>query len=175
MFKCLSAGIFAGLLLCTASAQAADYKYTFTASDFNYGGFPGEILPPVEVVTGSFEFSAADLSGQWENIREIDVVIGSHRYGMNETSVLLGSESVIIYGKAGGFGSPSPGQNDFIFVAQQPSYSYLEYSEIHSPLWYAGEMESSISQINAVPEPETYALLLTGLGLIGAASRRRKA
>ena len=30
------------------------------------------------------------------------------------------------------------------------------------------------SSVTAVPEPETYALLLAGLGLIGAAARRRK-
>nr|GEU28367.1 hypothetical protein [Tanacetum cinerariifolium] len=175
MFKRLSAGLVATLLLCTATVQAADYKYTFTATDFSYGGFPGEILPPVEVVTGSFEFSAAELSGQWANIRGIDVVIGSRRYGMNETSVLSGADFVIISGKNGGFGAASPGENDFVFHAQYPSWSYLEYSEIQSPVWWAGAITTSISDITAVPEPETYAFLLAGLGLIGAVSRRRKA
>lgn len=33
----------------------------------------------------------------------------------------------------------------------------------------------SVSSINPVPEPETYAMLLAGLGLIGAAVKRRKA
>jgi hypothetical protein len=30
------------------------------------------------------------------------------------------------------------------------------------------------SQVAAVPEPETYAMMLAGLGLIGFAARRRK-
>jgi hypothetical protein len=29
--------------------------------------------------------------------------------------------------------------------------------------------------VSAVPEPETYAMLLAGLGLVGAIARRRKA
>jgi len=33
----------------------------------------------------------------------------------------------------------------------------------------------AITSINVVPEPETYALLLAGLGLVGYAARRRKA
>lgn len=38
--------------------------------------------------------------------------------------------------------------------------------------WSAGEGE--IDAIAAIPEPETYAMLLAGLGLIGFAARRRK-
>lgn len=33
---------------------------------------------------------------------------------------------------------------------------------------------SQISLVPAVPEPETYVMLMAGLGLIGFASRRRK-
>ncbi|MBS0299661.1 MAG: PEP-CTERM sorting domain-containing protein [Proteobacteria bacterium] len=36
-------------------------------------------------------------------------------------------------------------------------------------------ISGTISVVSAVPEPETYAMLLTGLGLMGAAIRRRKA
>jgi hypothetical protein len=38
---------------------------------------------------------------------------------------------------------------------------------------YVPWMESDIA--TAVPEPETYAMLLAGLGLIGAITKRRKA
>ena len=35
-------------------------------------------------------------------------------------------------------------------------------------------VEFSTSTIAAVPEPETYAMLIAGLGLVGFAARRRK-
>jgi hypothetical protein len=37
--------------------------------------------------------------------------------------------------------------------------------------WFA----SATPAVTAVPEPETYALMLAGLGLIGGIARRRKA
>lgn len=42
-------------------------------------------------------------------------------------------------------------------------------------LWGGWLMSGSqISLVPAVPEPETYVMLMAGLGLIGFASRRRK-
>jgi hypothetical protein len=50
-----------------------------------------------------------------------------------------------------------------IFAAGGPSDSY------------GGSLDNvSITAITAVPEPETYAMLLAGLGLVGAIARRRK-
>jgi len=36
-------------------------------------------------------------------------------------------------------------------------------------------VEFTSSSVTAVPEPETYAMLLAGLGLVGFMARRRKA
>lgn len=49
-----------------------------------------------------------------------------------------------------------------------------------TPAGYSGSgthfaMDNLTINVAAVPEPETYALLLAGLGVIGAAARRRKA
>ena len=40
---------------------------------------------------------------------------------------------------------------------------------------YSGAVLDNVSVTAAVPEPETYAMLLAGLGLVGAIARRRKA
>jgi len=37
-----------------------------------------------------------------------------------------------------------------------------------------GDVQFTLTAVHAVPEPETYAMLLAGLGLVGAAARRRR-
>jgi hypothetical protein len=55
---------------------------------------------------------------------------------------------------------------------------HLAYVNVHTPLPLgvpSGEIRGQLIQVTAIPEPETYALMLAGLGLVGwAASRRRK-
>jgi hypothetical protein len=50
--------------------------------------------------------------------------------------------------------------------------SEIDYIDLAGAGYYMGFDNMSIAQ--AVPEPETYALLLAGLGLVGVAARRRK-
>ena len=57
----------------------------------------------------------------------------------------------------------------------QALQSQLAYVNIHTELNPSGEIRGQLIQVTAVPEPETYALMLAGLGLVGwVASRRRK-
>lgn len=53
----------------------------------------------------------------------------------------------------------------------------LAYVNVHTALNPSGDVRGQLLQVAAVtsvPEPETYALLLAGLGVIGAIARRKK-
>jgi hypothetical protein len=49
--------------------------------------------------------------------------------------------------------------------------SGLAYSNIHNAVFAGGEIRA---QLAAVPEPQTWALMLAGFGLLGASLRRRR-
>ena len=55
-----------------------------------------------------------------------------------------------------------------------PSHAGRLRGLVHASPAYA-ERHASAAHVTAVPEPETYAMLLAGLGVMGAVARRRKA
>ena len=66
-------------------------------------------------------------------------------------------------------GATTAGAEAALFNAMVAGESYLN---IHTNLFPGGEIRGFL--IAAVPEPETYAMLLAGLGLLGFVARRRK-
>lgn len=73
----------------------------------------------------------------------------------------------------------SPGFNPssvqvFSFSAQNASYVRLEVLNTWSTTSYSTALGEVAFEISAVPEPETYAMMLAGLGLIGFVARRRR-
>ena len=102
-------------------------------------------------------------------------------------STISGNDIVI--GGTSGVGSVTPGITDGMIPATpasgtnagHPGMSFLQalqsqlaYVNIHTALNPSGEIRGQLVQVAAIPEPETYALMLAGLGLVGLATARRR-
>jgi hypothetical protein len=140
--------------------------------------------PPQEVVTGSFTYSASSMYSAWTALKAIDLSIAGHRYALSDVS-FTSDASGYVDGGALDHGALVEYKNTFEF-----SYFNIPsgpYSGAYLGLWYTVEGQPfvfvstpslvvSVTELAPVPEPETYAMLLAGLGVIGsAAARRRKA
>jgi hypothetical protein len=163
------------VLLASAAAQATTFNYSYT---FATG----------EVVTGAFDGTAN----------------GNLVTGLSNISVLVNGSALPSSGSMGAyFFEQSTGdwisnpvvsfdglESNFTFASGDPydphnAFLLVPYGTVYTDLaqlYYQGfepsELVSNarwhLEAVTAVPEAETYAMLLGGLGLLGAIARRRK-
>lgn len=171
MFKRFYGAALAALLLCTASAQAANYKMTFTASGFyDMGTNP-------QIVTGSLLYSAATpYYSRWTALTGIDLTIAGHKFSLAEVGTFnYFGGTLSVGGLVTGVNGVSARTDDF-YLSVLPGDSTFYYSLREYPgLFEAATVTKNVTEVAAVPEPQTYAMLLAGLGLMGFVARRRKA
>jgi hypothetical protein len=167
------AGLVLAALLSATCAQATEYKATFTAADFHMSN---GLSAPDSIVSGSFDFSAATASSLWDAIHGIDLVINGHRYGVGDVGVGAGSKRTLVGGnETGALTISSYYNDDFLLLRSGEGFDFYYSIASANAIWLTSNVTMSIKEVSAVPEPETYAMLLAGLGLMGAVVRRRKA
>ena len=149
-----------------AHASLVDTDYLDSLSD-NYGlnptaaGIGGAAVNGA--ATSNFKFSVdalSDLTGSWSLYTTKGVMTEIALFGP-------GSFSSVLTGNSANTGSFSFSN----LVAGAYTISFTFSSAGKGLAGFYGTM----STVAAVPEPETYALVLAGLGVVGFAARRRKA
>jgi hypothetical protein len=155
----------------SCGAQAAPILYTFTATDFTTFNNTSITQP---TVAGSVTLDGTTVLG-------IDLTIGSHTYLISEVQFAhMDSSSGIL----GGVMSPYDavnymtwGTNDFhLWGNFNTLNTWWDFAyTLDGVDDYFDSTHVTVTSIpTPVPVPETYAMLLAGLGMVGAVARRRR-
>jgi len=167
--KCLSSVVrFATLGLLLAAGQAsANITYSFSGAAFSDGGS----------LTGSFTTNDAINA-----LVSASITTSPAAGGFGLTYTLANSTSFSALPTILVFDSPAGTTDNILQVTFNPSLSatgapirigQFDSFEQHLALPHR-TLVSGSAVIGAIPEPETYAIMLAGLGVLGFAARRRK-
>jgi hypothetical protein len=176
MFKKFAVAVSA-ILLSMSMAHANDYKVNFSMSGFGPTQ-PGIGQAPFKTAYGSVIFSAASPDSDWDTLKAFSLTIGDVSYTMSDVKFA----NYINYTNVGGVLDDEnhlhSGTNDFAFsVFHDDDSATLTYSSLSAPGYWATDYQpvtfTQVGGVSPVPEPETYAMLLAGLGLLAMAARRR--
>ena len=160
------------------------------------GGRTGDEIDIGETVTMTFasqvvsDFSVAFLYngpefGDWREIAQVTAYNGAAVSGVYTLTV--GNDGAVpgaVWSSTGtvtNLSLPTDAGGGAWRVSGNPfgngAITKLEFTALMSPLCQSecnNQSDYALSSVNAVPEPETYALMLGGLGALGFVARRRK-
>lgn len=173
--------LFSAAILSVAPAQAATViqTFNFVASDFVS---MNSVAAPTDPVVGSFtvEFDP-DVGGYWDSTTGLTVNYLNIPYisgaGFSDGFTPNG---LVIGGLSAGVTGMSMANMDFRFLIEDISRPNVGASFSYSSGLSNGTsgehtyFEARSVQVNAVPEPSTWAMLILGFAAIGGAMRSRK-
>lgn len=163
--KYLLAGLLFAVSATTLTANAANYSLTTPPYTNPLTGTPSfSALTPVDdLFLDTISFNVGGPSTLGFSLSEITLFPG---YDISKLKYSLFGPSGLVAGSFLGDGSS---HSALLTTAGTYSFSVAGLS-----VGANGGAYTLALNVTAVPEPETYALMLAGLGLVGFAARRRK-
>lgn len=162
-----STALAALLLTALPAAQAAIQTYNFDGM-LESGAFIGQSY------SGSFSFDDAGLTSigtEWLAVSSLSMNIFSTTYTLADAAAP--AEAAYFDGSFVGLSySNLVGDPGFSMIA---GYSALSEAYIAYDTTQGNSGTGSVSFTTPIPEPDTYAMMLAGLGLLGFMARRRRA
>lgn len=176
MFERLACIAASFLLLCASPAQATDYRVDFQISGFwpsSIGGPPA----PFPLVSGFAIVTADWPKTMWDEIKDFSFTVGSAQFSADNVEVRYLGHSIAIGGVDDGIFSMRELNNDFMLFLYPDLTATVMYATPEGEGLFSGAngtVTYTRLPVLPVPEPEAYAMLLAGLGLLSVAARRRR-
>lgn len=169
----------AGLALAIAGLGAAPPSHA--AQTFERYEFSADTPGPTASHSGSFSFLYDDETFT-PTLLEIDYAIGGTVFttanaAMSSQTTPAGYVHLFLFGKQSGY-VLYPAVDDFILtfrIQGPPGYKSFAYTQAEADDVVFNAYDQFALEKVAVPEPGTWALMILGFGLTGAAVRRRHA
>ncbi len=177
-FKILTAAAsVAALSLSAMPSQAAVYLFNYVSSGGNPFAASGSFTTS-DVLNGAGAYDVLSISGNVDGDL-ITSLIGNPA----QPNPSLSADGLFIYDN-NYFPGPQHVSNPGLFFASAAGYEYNLFSdnattyELYRATPGVGYVNNSIGTLtvsSAIPEPATWALMITGFGMMGLALRRRRA
>ncbi len=166
--------VVAGLATGGANAATVVQNLTIQASGFTLQFGDGSVLP-VEPVVLDFSVSFDNAASFGGTTSGLTVNSFNLPYAL-QYAYFAGTDVLTVATNAGISSCNNPASSFCTFISgisTTPTVSFLQQSTPTGGFWVA-QTTSITSGSGAVPEPATWAMLITGFGLVGASMRRRR-
>lgn len=177
MKKIATAALAAGLLVSAAAhaditvlstATFAGHTYQLLSDDNWTNSEAFAVAHGAHLVAVNSDAENTFLNSTWGNSQAL--WIGLTRTAPGASTFKWSNGDAVTYTNwAAGEPNNAGGNEDYVH-----SYTWGQWNDLSNDNGYAGPKHGVVEISPPVPEPETYAMMLAGLGLLGLIARRRK-